>query len=677
MQRLVKCVKRKWRKLKPDRVRAPGTGGSGGAGGASPAPGIDRDRRTLDAVLQNLPAMIWTTDRQLTVTCIHGAGLDRWKLTPEQLVGRPLLDLLVGEPRSMFAVAEHARALRGETRTYNLPWGDRTYRVHVTPIRDQAGQVDGVVGVALDATDQTRAERAERARRESDQRYQAMRNASSFGVMMLGVDGRVFTANEACSRMLGYSADEIRGMNVLAITHPDDVDHSTAVLAAFAAGTQTSVQLEKRYVRKDGHEVTVQVNSALVTQPESGQPYIIAQFADITRRKELEVRFHHAQKMEAVGRLASGVAHDFNNHLTVIKSYTELLIADLDLADPRRGELEEIRRAAEGASGLTGRLLAFSRQQIIEPQYLALEANLDALQKLLHRLIGEDVVLVAELHQPASVIHIDPSQLEQIVMNLAVNARDAMPNGGRLQIATGVTEIDRVPPTATGAPAPGSYATIEVADNGVGMDEATRERIFEPFFTTKDSGKGTGLGLATVQGVVEQAGGFMDVQTAPGRGSTFTVYLPRYDGSSLEHARPRVPRGSVVRGGSETVLVVEDEAAVRGAVRQMLQRWGYTVLVAGSGAEALEVAGAFESSIDLLLTDVVMPGMNGPVVAERMRQIRPEVALLYMSGYVDDPLLRHGIVESNAPFLLKPFTLDSLARKVREVLDATERAGGP
>ena len=369
------------------------------------------------------------------------------------------------------------------------------------------------------------------------------------------------------------------------------------------------------------------------------------------RRSEEQLR--QAQKMEAVGRLAGGIAHDFNNLLTVITSYGELLLEDLSPGDSRRDDVEQIRKAAEAAAALTRQLLAFTRQQVLEPKVLNLRAIVAGTEKLLQRLIGADVHLTTSLASDLGAVKADPGQLEQIIINLAVNARDAMPGGGRLSIeAANLEQVEG---------RPGRYVLLAVSDTGIGMDEQTKARIFEPFFTTKESGKGTGLGLATVYGIVKQAGGFIWVDSEPGRGTSFEVYLPRVD----EPAAPAITRPAPAEParGTETVLVVEDAPAVRLVTRQVLERYGYTVLEAPTGDIALRIAAKHHGPIHLLLTDVVMPGLSGRQLAGQLSQLRSEMKVLYVSGYADT-------VESAGAYLQKPFAPEALARRVRDVLDA-------
>jgi signal transduction histidine kinase len=423
--------------------------------------------------------------------------------------------------------------------------------------------------------------------------------------------------------------------------------------------------------KKDG---TFYTEEATITpvRDESGAivNYVSVQ-RDITRELQLEEQFYQVQKMEAVGRLAGGVAHDFNNILVVITGYSELLLQrHLHDDDPIRKYVEEIKKAGERASGLTQQLLAFSRKQVLQPEVVDLNDLIANMERMLQRLIGEDIDLVVRQKTGLGRVKADPGQLEQIIMNLAVNARDAMPQGGKLTFETANIELDETYTRQHMGMQPGRYVMVAVSDTGVGMDAATQARIFEPFFTTKAAGQGTGLGLATVYGIVKQSGGDVWVYSELGCGTTFKIYLPRVDelGSTV---KPE-PFISDLPIGTETVLLVEDEEAVRGLARQVLEMSGYTMLEASHGGEALLLAEQQQDAIDLLITDVVMPGgMNGQELAERLKSLRPGIKVLFISGYTDEALVHHGVLEPGLFLLQKPFAPNVLVRKVREVLDTS------
>jgi PAS domain S-box-containing protein len=404
----------------------------------------------------------------------------------------------------------------------------------------------------------------------------------------------------------------------------------------------------------------------------------IAIFLDITERKraeedkaKLQAQLHHAQKMESIGRLAGGVAHDFNNLLTVINGYSKLGIAKLSPGDPLRTSLEEIHKAGERAAGLTRQLLAFSRKQVLQPRVLDLNRAVREMRSLLGRLAGEAVEVSVALHAERGTVRADPHQLEQVIMNLAVNARDAMPRGGRLLIETADVERDESYARAHPEALAGRYVMLAVSDNGAGMDEATRQRIFEPFFTTKEVGKGTGLGLSMVQGIVAQSGGYIDLCSEPGQGTTFKVYLPALTETAPSAGTPApVPE----LGGTETVLVVEDQAEVRDYAVRVLKSYGYHVMDAETANDALRYCEWEHDPIHLLLTDVVMPNMSGPELANRLKTVRPGTKVLFMSGYTDDVILRHGMLEQGVQFIEKPFSPEALAGKVRAVLGPAPKA---
>jgi len=507
--------------------------------------------------------------------------------------------------------------------------------------------------------------RAEAALRESEASYATLVEQAPLGVYRSNTTGRFLSVNTALVRMLGYgSAEELRALDMSRDLYVDPAQRD-ALLARDTYSDREYDEVEANWKRKDGTPITVQLSVRALRNAAREVEFYEAFVRDVTEQRQLEAQLVRAQKLEAVGRLAGGVAHDFNNLLTVILSYSSLLLEETDLPGETRESLDEIRKAAEGAAGLTRQLLAFSRQQVMKPQVLDVNAVVTSTEKLLTRLIGEDIKLVTALTPDLGAARLDPGQVGQIIMNLAVNARDAMPTGGRLTLETANVEMDIAYVRGHPIAQPGRYVMLAVSDTGIGMDEATKERIFEPFFTTKEAGKGTGLGLATVYGIVKQSGGFIWVYSEPGRGTSFKIYFPRVDETPTETAG--APTGETPRG-SETVLIVEDVSAVRGVAREMLERSGYRVLEAANGDAALRLAARHSGPIDLLLTDVVMPGLSGRQLATQLSELRPRLRVLYMSGYTDDAVVNHGMLEPGIHYLQKPFTREGLARKVHEVL---------
>jgi two-component system cell cycle sensor histidine kinase/response regulator CckA len=451
--------------------------------------------------------------------------------------------------------------------------------------------------------------------------------------------------------------------------HPDERERVLASSQAAVDEGATSWSAEFRFRRADGTYAKVVDRASILRDADGRAIRMVGSMIDVTERRSLEEQLVQAQKMEAVGRLAGGIAHDFNNLLTAILGYGDLMLPKLH--DPTlRAKMMEIRKAAERAATLTRQLLAFSRKQVLVPEVVAVGGLIEEMSKMLRRLIGEDIELVTILpHSPAAV-RADPGQLEQVLMNLAVNARDAMPRGGKLTIHVAVVQPDDAFRKDHPDVPRDRQVLISVTDTGMGIDPEVRKHIFEPFFTTKELGRGTGLGLATVYGIVKQSGGHVEVETTPGQGTTFRIFLPAVEAPG---PAPAPSLGAVV-GGSETVLLVEDESALRSLGQEILRDQGYKVIAAGSGAEALALARAHKGTIDLLVTDVVMPGMDGRELADRLGPIHPETRCLYMSGYTDDAVVRRGVREQGMPFLQKPFSIDALALKVREVLDQPARA---
>jgi signal transduction histidine kinase/CheY-like chemotaxis protein len=418
--------------------------------------------------------------------------------------------------------------------------------------------------------------------------------------------------------------------------------------------------------------LTAEVSIAPVFDDAGSCSHLVGAMHDITERRKLEAQFRQAQKMESVGQLAGGIAHDFNNLLTVINATADFGLAQLREGDQLHEDLREIRRAGERAAALTRQLLAFSRKQILQPEVMNLNTIVVGMESLLRRLIGEDIDLVVVPTQSLGNVKADSGQIEQVIANLAVNARDAMPQGGKLTIEMRNVEIDEQYEALRGvAMQPGPYVMLAISDTGIGMDEVTRAKLFEPFFTTKGPGKGTGLGLSTVYGIVKQSDGFIWVYSEIGRGTSFKIYLPRV--AEVAGSKQRSPTVASAHG-TETILVVEDVRGLRLIAKRMLESAGYTVLTAASGEEALLLLKRHEQQVHLVVTDVVMPGMSGLTLAKRSNGTRPGMKVLYISGYTDDVVVRHGMLDEGMPFLGKPFTAIDLTRKVREVLDSQSRS---
>ena len=518
-------------------------------------------------------------------------------------------------------------------------------------------------------SDITARREAEARLRESEEQYRILFDENPQPMWVFDGETLAFQAvNEAAVRHYGYSRDEFLAMTLRDV-HPEAEAARLEALreAVLRAPVPGEARLEGSWVHRtrEGRLLDVEVSGSPIGF--RGGAAWLALASDVTEKRVLQAQLLQAQKLESIGRLAGGVAHDFNNVLGVIEGYSELLLKRLPPDDALRRYPEQIGKAAARAAGLTQQLLAFSRRQILQPKLLDLHHVVRELDRMLRRLIGEDVDLRLDLSPGPLTVHADPTQLEQVILNLAVNARDAMPRGGRLTIATAAVDLGER--EVSGSERPGPYVRLAVADTGVGMPAEVRARLFEPFFTTKEEGKGTGLGLATVHGIVEQSGGFLRVESEPGHGTAFRVFLPRHEGGGVPpDDAPRPP--SLLPRGSETLLVAEDEAMLRSILRECLEDGGYVVLEAGDGPEALRVAEGHPGSIDLLVTDVVMPGMSGRELAERLRASRPGLRVLFLSGYTDDAVVRHGVSSDEEAFLQKPFSVEDLAHRVREVLDA-------
>jgi PAS domain S-box-containing protein len=562
---------------------------------------------------------------------------------------------------------------------------------HDYVLKDKLGRLNAVVEREHREAEERAGRRlAENALNASERRFARLADSGIVGIAFADVLGNLFDTNDAYLQMMGFSREDlVAGRIRWNELTPAEWRARDEIAIAELKATGAAKPWEKELIRKDGSRVPILIGAAMLDYPN-----VIVFVVDMTRQRRaeeaearhaIEAKHEHeareraeaalrqseeqlrqAQKMEAVGRLAGGVAHDFNNVLSVILTYAEVLLGDLQQNDPVRGDLDEIRKAALRAADLTRQLLLFSRQQVPVTKVVDLNDLLSNMDKMLQRILGEDVELVTVRGPTRVRVRVDPSHIEQVVMNLVVNARDAMPQGGKLTIETATVVLDDAY-TQNHIPAkPGRHVMLAVTDTGSGMDKDTQARIFEPFFTTKEKSKGTGLGLSTVFGIVQQSGGNIWVYSEINKGTTFKIYLPQVD-AEVDVTRP-VPALATL-DGTETILLVEDQDQVRAVVHAILRRHGYRVLVAQNAGEALLVCEQYAEPIHLLLTDVVMPRMSGPELAMRLAASRQDMKIVYMSGYTDDSVVRHGVLDTGVAYLQKPLTPSSLAKKIREVLD--------
>jgi PAS domain S-box-containing protein len=551
------------------------------------------------------------------------------------------------------------------------------------PVLD-GGRVVGIEGFLIDTS---AGKAAEQERRRTEQRYELISENATDVIWLWDLEvGRCVYVSPSVQKTRGFSPREIM-LQPLDQTMPPDtyrkVNAETQRRKAAVEAGDESARIdtnEIEYLRKDGTTVVAETVTKLLSDERGTVRQVLGVSRDITERKQaecaqakLEAQLRHAQKMESVGRLAGGVAHDFNNLLTVINGYSEFLLNQLNAPGPLRSYAQEIRKAGERAASLTKQLLAFSRKQVTEPRVLDLNTTIKDSAPFLQRLIGEDVALTTHLDGALGQVIADPDQIGQVLMNLVVNARDAMPGGGKLAIETKNVEFASGNVAISPDTTPGRYVLVSVTDTGLGMDETTRRHIFEPFFTTKEAGKGTGLGLSTVYGIIRQSGGWIDVSSQVGAGTAFKLYLPRIDAGPMPERNETI---APTVGGAGTILLVEDQEAVRTLTKAVLRQYGYHVIEAFDGEEAIAVANRFSGQIHLLLTDVILPGMNGRVVSERLKGLRPDVKVLFMSGYTADLIAHRGALDCGVAFLRKPFSPEQLAAKVRDVLAHSPESAG-
>jgi PAS domain S-box-containing protein len=617
---------------------------------AALAPGEERLRLFFDHTLEGI---VIHAD-ELVLDANEPAGA-LFGYTVAEMIGKSVLDLAAPETRELIR-ARMAAGAEGAYEAIGLRRNGTHFpaEIHSRNVVFQGRAVR--VTVLRDVSERKGAEAALRGR---DRQLRAIFDEALDAMAVLDDTGRFSDVNPAACQLFGLAKEQLLHRPIVEFADlRADFEQTWNVLRE-----QQHPRGEFRVVRPDGSVRDAEYTAAADLLP--GRHLLILR--DISERKRLEQQLRQAQKMEALGRLAGGVAHDFNNLLTAITSYAELLREGLSEGDPLRRHAEEVLRAADRAAALTRQLLAYSRQQVLAPQVLNLNTVVAGLERLLRRLIGEDIELATELTPGLRPVKADPGQIEQVLMNLAVNARDAMPEGGKLTIATANVELDEAYAWGHVDVQPGAYARLSVGDTGLGMAEDVRARVFEPFFTTKDVGKGTGLGLSTVYGIIKQSEGHIDVESAPGRGTMFHVYLPQVMEPS-RHVKPEAGPAPRLHG-SETLLLVEDDDVVRTLTRTVLERHGYTILEASHGLEALQLSGRHQGPLHLLLTDVVMPHINGRQLYLELARLRPGLKVLYMSGYTGGAIAHLGELEAEAAFLQKPFPPEVLARKVREVLD--------
>ncbi len=664
---------------------------------------ISNLRGYAEKIVAGVPSGLLLLSADLVILSVNPSFLESFGLREEDVVGHPLQDVVRAE--------ELVRRAH-EVLASGVAQRDVLFDLYLTPRRETRPVLITMTGIRMAGDEPARLllivqdlseeERLQAARRASEERFRDL---------VQGLDAIVWEADAATLRfsfvsqraetILGYPVERWLGIADFFVSriHPDDRARVMRVCRE-AVGKGTDHELEYRALTADGRELWLRDIVHVVPSGVGRPAQLRGLTVDLTERKraeealrQTEAQLRQAQKMDAVGKLAGGIAHDFNNLLMVIRGDTDLILRRLDPGDRLRQNAEGIREAADQAAALTRQLLAFSRKQVLAPTVVDLNAVVSATQQMLRRLIGETINLVTMTAPDLWAVKADPGQVEQMILNLVVNARDAMPDGGRLTIVTANVDVDVDTALKRGV-TPGPYVMLEVSDTGIGMDAETQTHLFEPFFTTKDQGKGTGLGLSTVYGIVNQSGGHIWVQSEPGRGTSFRVYLPRVKRAveppvsiatpsrdaetavdPLHDEAPSPKLGEEAPGGprKETVLLVEDAKRVRDVVREILEMSGYEVLEARDGADALRISGRHRGPIHLMVTDVVMPQMSGRELAQRLAALRSDMRVLYMSGYTDDAIVRHGVLDAGIAFIAKPFTPDALAAKVREVLDTPVR----
>jgi len=624
---------------------------------------LEASEQRLRTLVESVPLVQLMTDSEGTILLMQGRGLDAIGLRASEFIGRSALDVYRDAPQ---LAAGLRAALGGEQASCLAYILDRWWDVSLTPIVNAAGGgVSGVAVVGLEVTDR---EETKAALEESEMRYRLIASTTTDAIWDWDITTGHVWRSEGFSTRFGYAPEAV-GEDLdwwQERVHPDDLPRTLASRDAFLEGVEANLVLEYRYLRADGTYARV-VNRMHTVRNDDGRAVrVLGSVTDVTEQRQLEQRFLQAQKMDTVGRLAGGIAHDFSNLMTAIMVNAELDLMSPPSEEALREDLREIKETAERAANLSRRLLLFARREIAEPQVISVNGMILGAERMLQRLIGANIVVTINATDEATTVLVDRAQFEQVMLNLVVNARDAMPDGGELTLRTSRRTLRAAAAHSDGEIPAGDYVVVEVSDTGAGISEQVRRHVFEPFYTTKGAGMGTGLGLPTSYNIVRQAGGEMTVTSSVGSGSTFAIYLPFIDAPAEADRGPEPPEAP---GGTETILLVEDEAVVRRSAARALRQLGYHVMEASEGREGLAVGRAFAGSIDLIVTDLVMPYVSGQELAQSMTELHPSMRVLFLSGYTDDAAIRESISGHTVDFIAKPFSPGALARKVREIID--------
>ena len=623
------------------------------------APALTAAEHRLRTIVTTAPIVLFALDKNGVFTLSEGKALQKLGLQPEEAIGRSAFEMYAGYPD---IIASVRRALRGAQFSVaaELPDLGLCFETHWAPIHDPDGTVVGTIGVAVDVSERNRNER-ERDQAETLYRSLVEQLSAVTYIAELGLQGEWLFVSPQIESLLGFSTKEwlANSANWIDHVHPDD--RHTVAVSEEATLRGNPFRAEYRMHHRDGRVIWINDSGSLV-RGHDGRQLLHGVLVDVTEQKQLQTRLAQTERMEAVGQLASGVAHDFNNLLTIIKGYSSLML-EKDPSGADAHAAREIQQAADRAASLTHQLLAFGRKQTLQPRILDINIIVRGLQTMLRRVVAENVELVISTATGLGHVKADPIQIEQVLLNLVVNARDAMPSGGRLTISTERVNVSHDMERDETLVRSGPYIALCVRDTGTGMDAATRARIFEPFFTTKEVGKGTGLGLATVYGIIKQSNGHIEVESEPGAGSTFRVLLPQVDSEPAPPAKAVMNESQ--KRGTGTILLAEDEPLLRELGQTILKQAGYDVLTAPDSGALEQLVASYTGSVDLLLTDVVMPGMSGPELVRIVKNRWPDIRVLYMSGYADDDI---DDLDPDAGFLQKPFTPSELTAKIAEVL---------